>query len=585
MTPFRRLRRALPAATSLLLAAAALAGCAGIPDRGPVTEVTSRADAGGDRPVEIVAAPPQPGESATDIVLHFLDAMMASPVRTSVAREFLTEDAATRWDPQQATIIYAEPAGPPTGTSTINVTLSGASRLDSRGAWQGELSPEDSVLSFPVVQEKGEWRIARAPNALVVQDSWFEQRFRQVSLYFFDSRARVLVPEPVYVPSGDQLSTSLVAGLVRGPGPGLEDVERTFLPEGVSAGLVPVSASGVAKIALGGGDPSQLTPETTERMLTQLAWTMRQDPRIRSLQVSLGRTPLTHSGSAEIPLNIGADYDPTGILASAQPFALRDGRLVGGPLDAMDPVDGPPGSERLGWRSFAVDLTSRRAAGVSADGTAVSIARLQAGSGSVREVASQASDLLPPVWDLAGVLWLVDRRGSGAVVTAVVQNRPLQITVPGVSGQRVRSFLVSRDGSRFVAVLRGPTADAIVVSRIRRDEQGGLLGATRARRLTWPDDDRRIVDIGWRSPTSVATLSRLSDELAEVRTLSVDGSPGFALAPATTTRGRIRWLVSSPVTAEHAYAVAGNGLIVDLAGPTPLAAPEGLELSTLTYAG
>ena len=34
--------------------------------------------------------------------------------------------------------------------------------------------------------ENGEWRIARAPDALIVPDPWFEPRFQQVSLYFFD---------------------------------------------------------------------------------------------------------------------------------------------------------------------------------------------------------------------------------------------------------------------------------------------------------------------------------------------------------------------------------------------------------------
>ena len=54
--------------------------------------------------------------------------------------------------------------------------------------------------------ENGEWRIAEAPDALIVPETWFEQRFRQVSLYFFDPSAQILVPEPVFVPRGDQLA-------------------------------------------------------------------------------------------------------------------------------------------------------------------------------------------------------------------------------------------------------------------------------------------------------------------------------------------------------------------------------------------
>ena len=51
-------------------------------------------------------------------------------------------------------------------------------------------------------REDGEWRIAKAPDALIVPRTWFAPRFRQVSLYFFDPTGQILVPEPVFVPSG-----------------------------------------------------------------------------------------------------------------------------------------------------------------------------------------------------------------------------------------------------------------------------------------------------------------------------------------------------------------------------------------------
>ncbi|MEZ5096649.1 MAG: hypothetical protein R2731_11335 [Nocardioides sp.] len=120
-----------------------------------MVEVSTGADLSGDRPVEIAAAPPQPHESQSEIVLHFLDAMMASPIRTSVAREFLSAEAANRWDPEQGTIIYSGQELAPTAQTTVSVTLSGASRLDSRGAWRGSISPAESVLRFPLVKEQG----------------------------------------------------------------------------------------------------------------------------------------------------------------------------------------------------------------------------------------------------------------------------------------------------------------------------------------------------------------------------------------------------------------------------------------------
>ncbi len=73
-------------------------------------------------------------------------------------------------------------------------------------------------LHFRLAIEGGEFRITNPLDALVVPASWFTQRYRQASLYFFDRGARVLAPEPVFVPRGEQLATSLVDGLLVGPG-------------------------------------------------------------------------------------------------------------------------------------------------------------------------------------------------------------------------------------------------------------------------------------------------------------------------------------------------------------------------------
>ncbi len=61
----------------------------------------------------------------------------------------------------------------------------------------------------------------------------------------------MLVPEPVYVPRGRQAPTLLVAGLLKGPRPGV-GAERTVLPKGTSLdGIsVPVSREGTAEVPL-----------------------------------------------------------------------------------------------------------------------------------------------------------------------------------------------------------------------------------------------------------------------------------------------------------------------------------------------
>ena len=83
------------------------------------------------------------------------------------------------------------------------------------------------------VNEDGEWRIAEAPDALIVPETWFDDSASaQVSLYFFDPTARILVPEPVFVPRGEQLAISLIQALLPGPGAELAGSSRSFIPPG-----------------------------------------------------------------------------------------------------------------------------------------------------------------------------------------------------------------------------------------------------------------------------------------------------------------------------------------------------------------
>ena len=109
----------------------------------------------------------------------------------------------------------------------------------------------------------------------------------------------------------------------------------------------------------------------------------------------------------------------------------------------------------------------------------------------------------------------------------VVDGRAREVTVPGVTGRAVQEILVSRDGSRLVAVLRGRKVDRVLASRIQHDDTGRVLSLTTPQVLSLPDEGAaRIRDVGWRSPTTVSVLSDISDDFSQVRTFSVDGSPG-----------------------------------------------------------
>ena len=583
----RRLRAAVVGVLVL-----ALTGCVRMPTEGPVVQ------SGGLAPDDAVAdtyydpQPPQPGQSPDEVVLGFLEAMKATPVRNNVAREYLSASAQETWKPEQATITYGE-LGEPFGELDIAIPITDVNEYDASGAWTRRVGNgaadglPDDTLDFRLAIEGDQWRISDLPDALVVPATWFDDRFRRVSLYFFDPSAQLLVPEPVYVPEGDQLAGSLLRGLLAGPPSSGGDVTRSFIPEALEPGLsVPISRSGVAEVPFLGdvGDTSQLM---SEPMLAQLTWTLRQEPRIRSLRPTLGGVPLTlPDGGTEVRVSSGAGFDPNGIRTSAQLFGLRDGLLVSGTAADLQPTTGPFGTERLGVRDVAVDLTGSEAAGISDGGRSVLVAPVVSQDSRAEQLLTGADDLLRPAWDVSGRLWLVDRAGGAARVSVVVDGQAREVTVPEVTGRDVVRFLVSRDGTRFVALVRGAGRDRLVATRVVHDDQGRVLRLTRPRELDLGEGQpARIRDIGWRSLTSVAVLNRITDDLSQVRTMPVEGAPGDTEPPGwSRMRGGGRSLATSPVEGEGVLVVSAEEYS-DLTDPNRRVLPLPAGVTALGYVG
>jgi hypothetical protein len=571
-------------ATGLVAVALLASGCVGIPDEGPVVEAESDVRRGEE--LGFFNDPPGPttGEPATDIVKHFLDAQAAIPLQTNTAKEFLTSEESATWRPQRRIITYDD-ASFPEGSNQVTVEVDGAYVLDSRGSWRGALPEDESELSFTMTRVDGEWRISDAPDALVVPSTWFDQAYRRVSLYFMDPTARILVPEPVYVPRGDSLASALVDGLLAGPVVGAPGVERSFLPPGLEVDLsVTVTDDDIAEVPLLGGD-AMPTDDEASLLVAQLARTLAQDSTLAGFRVTIDDEPLTLAdGTTTFAMDEGEALDPAGSRATSLLFGLRDGRLVSGPPEALEAAAGPMGASEIGVRSLGVTLDGTRVAGVTSDGTSVQVTEVRTPDADLVEVVSGATDLAAPVWDDTERLWLLDRAPGGAQISVVVDETPRAIVVEGISGRRVSHFLVSRDGSRLVAVIDRGGRDQVVVSRLRYDVRGRALRGTPARTIGWADQGRlSVVDIGWASPTSIVVAHRIGGDLYQVRTLTVDGAPAGLIGVAVTLRARPRELVTSPRSTDPLFVASADGLTEVVSG---LRLPDLDERTTfLTYAG
>ena len=585
----RRLRLLLVGLLAPVVLAAA--GCTGLPTSGPIVETTSVPEVDQVRPMGIDPDAPEPGASRAEIANGFLNAMKAWPRSFDVARSYLAGDAQAAWSPEQSTITYAD-RGPLTEVgNTVALRLVDPARLDEKGAWAGALLGDDSQLRLRMVKEDGEYRIVDPPDEQIVPNDWYAERFRRANLYFLDPTSRILVPEPVFVPVGEQLASTLVQRLLAGPP--ADGVTTTAFPSGLTVELsVPVSDTGVADIRLEGAPPPR-SPDVVDRMLAQLAWTLGQEG-ITSIRLTISGQEMRDSGAPggaanDFDVNSAPELDPAGYRASLDLYGLSEGRLVTGTRQDLVPVDGPLGTRAAGVRSVAIDLTGETVAAVSLDGTRLVQAPVSSPGdtepGEITTLVDDASNLLPPVWDFDGRLWLVDRTGDGVTVSYIARGgrREVEVEVPGVSGRQVRAFLVSRDGTRFVAVVRSRGVDQVRVGRILLREDPGVVRVlpTQPIEIDGVGPNRRIVDLAWATTTTFAALTPVvSGERYEVRTLGVDGAP--TESDTTSVNGKVTGLVGSPAPGSKLYALTRASLF-DVASLTSSAFAT--EVTWLTYAG
>ncbi len=577
------MRRLLVLALSVL--ALLLAGCVSLPSDGPVVD-SEVADSGDTRRAsDIDARPPAEGASRSDVVGGFLDAMTAWPVQINVAKKYLTEEAAAGWDPERRTIVYSDVQPVRESGGSVRVQLTAADALDEAGAWSGALSGAGLSLAFRLTVEDGEYRIVDPMDALVVPATWFQQRYRQVSLYYFDPIAQILVPEPVFVPQGDQLATSLVAGLLEGPPPRARGVVRSFVPPNLSVGLsVPVDDKGVADIDLV-GDAPRLTAEESELMLAQLAWTLRQDPSITALRVTVGGEDLSIAGGAsQFPVDGGQAFDPAGDKATGLLFGVSGGRLVWGSPGALALATGPFGEAGAGLVSVAARPDATEVAGVDDGGRRVRLAPLRDSKGTaVARTVLAGGSYARPSWDFAGRLWVLDRRRGGARVWLVEGGRARVVPVPGVTGRPTRSLIVSRDGTRLLGIVRTAAGDEVVGARVVINGRG-RVAEVRAPFVVRRAEGTQIDDLAWTTPVRVGLLTTTApDALYEVDVVAADGASVGGDVLSTIVTGRVLGLAGAPWEGTPMLAVYADRY-VDMVDQERYAAGA-LVLTQLDFAG
>ena len=419
-----------------LFALVALSGCAVLPtaldvQSGPELLVTTSQDFAYYSP-----AGPTMNASAQEIVSGFLAAGTGPQNDYSVAREFLSEEFAPRWQPAAQTLIRSgAPSFRESGQSILLVDVNVSARVDEHGRYADVSPAEGNSLRFQMVREAGQWRISAAPNLTVVTQPVFSVVFSAFPVYFVDSRSNFLVPDLRWFPSRASTPTKLVNALLAGPSEWLSTGVSTSIPADTRLTINAVSIEdGVAKVDF---DANALAANNSARrvMLSQLRATLLQIPEINEVALSVNS-----SAQDIIPSSL------RNVSAPGPTFVLTDNGIQR--LSASD-AQALSGTEAImqdyNPTLFAIFDDAKRIAFASEQGVFLLERdgfRLQVGQ------LSQSTAVAALDFDSYGALWIFPRDAQEDIEVHDARG-PIRYLSSDLQGTRLSSVL-SPEGSRLV---------------------------------------------------------------------------------------------------------------------------------------
>ncbi|MGN6474343.1 MAG: LpqB family beta-propeller domain-containing protein [Mycobacteriales bacterium] len=505
----RGTRRAALAAATLIV----IAGCAGVPDSGPVRvgQPVAAAPGGGlsAATVREVPAGPLPGAGPVQLVSGFLRSMLDSEGGYGIARSYLAPG--TKWPTGGDITVYAEPTRVVrTGPNTVVVLAQQAGALGPHGVYR--VATGAMSRRFQVIRRNGQWRIAGLQPGILLSSDDAGRLLQPAALYFLNPAGDHVVPQPVLEPPEEPgLATVLMRELLAGPSPFLAPGVRTAAPRGTTlVGNVPISATGVADVDLSAG-ARQIGSVQLRRLSAQVVWTLRQLSSVTAVRLLANGAPLEAAGVPSLqPVASWPEFDPAETPPAHGALLIRGDRVVG--LGTAVPP--------------ALRLRGALAAARSADGSVVAVLRhagshqellIGPASGPLR-VRLRAGSITAPAFGPNHDVLAATATGAVYSLAPGTAARPVGLT-GRLRGKAVRALAVSGDGARVAVVAESSQGFELDVAVV--DVSGGQI-VLRKPRLILPAGSQ-VAGVAWTGATELVSTVMVSSHRREVVQLRSDG--------------------------------------------------------------
>ena len=485
----------LPGTLAVIVAMAAIAGCASAPSGGP----PRRAVGGGTQVQAYVQPLPPPAptrqwKDPTEVVLGFLHASASYAFDPAAANQYLAPELRKTWHPANGPVAILGPSPPKirpvaykpqTQGTVVTVEFNGQQLATLSQTGQYRYTPGQNVqYQFVLAKTGGVWLIDGLPQAqpgLLLTQSDFQSVYQPRNLFFYAPSAPwqgfgVLVPDPVYAPLqssnsalNTNLATGLVNGLLKGQGDWLSGATSSAFPAHTRL-IKQVTITGrVAQVDLGGA-AALAGPDQVQRMWLQLRATLSDRsysaPLASQVQLYINNTLVPEPDFSLVPqVSAGLVLAVTSPSTVGQlPHDLRRGPVtarvrpeqVGRATITAIATD--PMRSRAHEIAVAVPNRSGCAVIVPAGGRAPSQPHVLSTSGGPCTSLS---------WDNSGNLWAA--AGQNVWVLGPQSRRPAavdlsKLTAIGPSGSQILALRMAPDSVRAALLVHTKSGNKLLLA-------------------------------------------------------------------------------------------------------------------------
>ena len=507
-------------ALAAMLTVSLTAGCASLPTNSAPHVIRSFEAEVTEEP----AVGPKEDQEPDLLLRDFYAATAIPDADYEAARSYLTEAAASAWDPSGAALVVdsigvTTTPGGAVGERTFSVHGNVVGTLQPSGSFAPERGTYEATIELSLVD--GQWRISSLPAGVVIERTELRNQYQPYNLYFFDDEDRELVTDRRWVHSDrDTLGSSLIALLMEGPSDRLRPALTGTLPS--STTFTGFNEGAYSFTGFGGVGEDERT-----RFAAQVVWTLASAGITGPYNLQADGQPLI-DGATALNTDDFVDVSPlVEVVGESTLYALADGNLVELRDGEPQPIEGTLGhsgdvgaADVMADGQWAAVLTGKGAGGADV---------LRVGKFGEREAdVMEASSFTRPTFELgAGGVWSVADgrrilRTVQSAATGEITTGEVTAELPeGVDGN-ISVLRLSRTGTRVVMVIDGNLYTGIVQRKpsgersiVNVREYAQELGGT-------------VISADWRADGSL--IVGTSNAAVPVMRVEQDGSSVTALS-------------------------------------------------------